>query len=779
MRIGSLLLLSFSLVAAPAGDSPATADAVRHGDLVKTLIFSGELQALKETLVNTPNITRLWVYPIAYLAPEGVPVQPGDVLASFDRTAMEYRRLEREKAREDARLAVARKETELEIRRQDLLLQLASAKKRFRIAELYAALDPELITAAEAEKYRYELSTARLEVEKLEGRLRNETEAGQAELEVEQLKLRKAELDLRQMVGDIQKMTIYATREGIPLYAHTSQRKVQVGDNVYKGSPVLRLPDMSQLKVRIAVFDSEFPALRLGQSAKVTLDAVPGRSFAGRVIWIPEAATSPRQRFLKSSARLFQVDVLLLETDPALMKPGMSARVEIPTRAGSGLLVPRSHVFYRNDGTAYVRPRGARPAQVEIIDSNHSEALVDGDLTPGTLLERPVPPSSSKSPKADWHLVKRDDLRFTVSGSGVLEAARSVEIGPPVVPNTFTFKIKWMAPEGAPVKAGDAVVVLDSPEVRQTLVQEESSLEKVRQELEKTQASLQLKLDTLELELEETRAAAEKASGKLQQARLFEAGLQIREAELEAELSRKRVALLEEKLRLTRQGVQLELELLKERENLHRQLAESARLVLSLLRLKAPRDGIVIYKKNWNNEKKQIGDDINVWQTILFLPELDSLQVAGQISELDAGRIRINQPVDVAIDALPDRTFRGRITEISQIFTQASPDRPVKVVEVKVKLDQIDTAVMRPGMVARLNVITDEFEDVLAVPLIMVRTDGGSSFVWVNRNGDPVKTAVEIGAANGVMGIVRRGLEDGDEILTHPPVLETNALTEP
>ncbi len=775
MRAVPLYLLGLLFVTVPASDVPAPSEAAREGELIKQLVFSGELQALQETLINTPNIGRLWVYPIAYLAPEGVPVKPGDLLAAFDRHALEYRTLETEKAREDARLALARKQTQLEIRRQDTMIRLAESEKNVDNARLWAGLDPQLISRSDAEKYRYELERAEVELEKVRRQLESQEEAGLAELEVEKLALERARLDLGQMLANLDKMQIYAQTPGIPLYALGSGRKIQVGDNVYKGSSVLRIPDMERLKVSVSVYDQEFPALRVGQPARVVLDAVPERAFAAEVIRIPEAATVPRVRFgTPADTRVFQVDLLLLETDPEIMKPGMSARVELPVVAGRGLLVPRSRLWLGDDGETVVRPAGSgRPVPVRVLDCNRYEALVEGELNAGTELEAPSRAAGRGRDQLVWHTVTREDLRFTVTGNGTLEAARSDEIGPPVVPNVWNFKIKRMVPEGTPVKAGDVVALLDAVEVHNTLRDELAALEKVRQEAEKTEASLKLQVGTLELQLEEARVAAEKAENKLAKAQLFDSFLEIETARNEARFARRKVELLEKKLTLTREGVALELAVLADRQALHQQLADSARDTLPRLELRAPRDGIVIYAKNWNNEKKQVGGDINLYERLIFLPDLESLLVAGQVSELDAGKLRPGQEVEISLDALPEETFAGRIVEISQIFTQASPDRPLKVAEVKVELDELDTARMRPGMVARLRVTIDHFEDALTVPLHMLEIDEGRTFVWLERNGEPVRTAVRLGRDNGVLALVEDGLREGDRILTHPPRGET------
>ena len=148
----------------------------------------------------------------------------------------------------------------------------------------------------------------------------------------------------------------------------------------------------------------------------------------------------------------------------------------------------------------------------------------------------------------------------------------------------------------------------------------------------------------------------------------------------------------------------------------------------------------------------------------MTLPDLKSLKVAGRVSEIDAGRIRLGQEVIVNFDGIPDQTFRGEISKMANLFLKASFDRPVKVLEVTVELGKVDLERMRPGMAARLQVVIDRFEGALAVPLSAIKTEGGKSYVWVKGKGGPVRREVELGQNNGVVALVKKGLVEGDEV---------------
>ena len=87
-----------------------------------------------------------------------------------------------------------------------------------------------------------------------------------------------------------------------------------------------------------------------------------------------------------------------------------------------------------------------------------------------------------------WMEVERQDIRFTVSGTGELKAAQSVNFRPPPIPHTWDFKIVQLAREGEMVEPGDTVLQFDPTEVLKMIREEQAELEKVQRELEKTRA---------------------------------------------------------------------------------------------------------------------------------------------------------------------------------------------------------------------------------------------------------------------------------------------------
>lgn len=769
VAICGFVALTLGLTAAGLG-APAQPDwQVREGQLIKYLTFSGEIQAKNSVTILTPDIRGLRSCVISYLAPDGSYVRPGDLLVSFDPTDLEVRRLDAEKDREEARIAIAQKEADIETRRQDLLMALALAEKNLKVAALNAAIDPQLLARADAERYELEYSKAKLEHEKALERLTNLENGAKAELDLVRLAFEQADLDLKRLMSDLEKMTIYAPAEGLMLIAESweSGRKFQEGDVIWEGFPLITLPDLRGVQVLAYVHSQDYPKLQGVSTAEVVLDAVPGRTFHAELAQLPQAATPYRHR---SELKVFRVLFDIKEVDTSVFKPGMTARVRVAVPSGRGLIVPRAALRQANGNGAFVKVAGVNePIAVTVKEASEQEVLVEGNLQAGQKLMVESTSGGRKSASLqEWITVRKEDLTFGVSGGGILQAGHAVEIRPPAIRGFHRFKITSMIEEGSQVKAGDPILDFDRTEVMDRIRSEAASLAKVKEERQRTQAALEVQRKDLELQLEEAKVQEEKAANRLVEAREFESDLRVKTAEYEALYATSRVEMLEKKLASVRTHGDLQLRILDDRIKFYQSRLDLVEQARDSFTVEAPISGVVIYKANWNNEKKQVGSDVHRDDTVMTIPDLNSLQIDGQVAEVDAGKIRLGQPVTVTLDAIPDRVFHGKVSFTSNVFNQASPDRPVKVLKMKVDLEEKDLGRMRPGMVARLEVITDRFTDVLAVPLSVVEIEDGKSFVWVKSGEKIERRAVELGKNNGLVAVVTAGLSEGDQVAGRP-----------
>ncbi|MGB9921033.1 MAG: efflux RND transporter periplasmic adaptor subunit [Moorellales bacterium] len=117
-----------------------------------------------------------------------------------------------------------------------------------------------------------------------------------------------------------------------PLSGVVTNRYVNPGEVVGAGTPLLTVADTSSLKLQGTVSQEVVPLLAVGQKVSVTVDALPGAEFEGRVTQVGPVAAATGQRF--------PVEVTL--SNPGRLAPGMSARAVLKLAGPEGVLVPVS-----------------------------------------------------------------------------------------------------------------------------------------------------------------------------------------------------------------------------------------------------------------------------------------------------------------------------------------------------------------------------------------------------------------------------------------------------
>jgi HlyD family secretion protein len=179
---------------------------------------------------------------------------------------------------------------------------------------------------------------------------------------------------------------------------------------------------------------------------------------------------------------------------------------------------------------------------------------------------------------------------------------------------------------------------------------------------------------------------------------------------------------------------------------------------------KAERDGVVIYKTKWNGERFQVGENVWPWFSILELPDLNTILAEAYVPEVDIGKIKIDQRVDITIDAFPGKSYAGAVKSMGKLVRPKAWDIPNKILDIHIALDRLDTQIMRPGMSVKAKVETSSLPNCLAVPLKAVRTTTEGSKVKVRTEQGWREQTVKLGDSNGVEVVIIEGLRAGDRI---------------
>jgi HlyD family secretion protein len=143
----------------------------------------------------------------------------------------------------------------------------------------------------------------------------------------------------------------------------------------------------------------------------------------------------------------------------------------------------------------------------------------------------------------------------------------------------------------------------------------------------------------------------------------------------------------------------------------------------------------------------------------------DAFHITVSVDEIDIDRVEVGQPVDITLDALPDRPVVGTVSEIAPTSSSTSG---VVTYLVTINIDEDQTEGLRPGLSASASITVDELDGVLVVPNWAVRLnrDTGEAFVLVKQpDGTAREVVVETGLRNEQFSEVLSGLSAGDVVV--------------
>ena len=202
-----------------------------------------------------------------------------------------------------------------------------------------------------------------------------------AELQVKVIEKDKLGVQLNQIKANLASMTLTAPADGMVIYGDhwMERRKIQVGDMVWGGFPLVRLPNLKDMEVLAQVNEVDGPRLSIGQKADVRLDSYPDIEITGSVKNISQTAIKASWM---AKAKVFLVVVGLDKTVAEIMKPGMSAQVTLALPGTGAAFIPRSAVQFEGSSAQVLRiegEKGRRSVAVTVAAADPTNYAITDD----------------------------------------------------------------------------------------------------------------------------------------------------------------------------------------------------------------------------------------------------------------------------------------------------------------------------------------------------------------------------------------------------------------
>lgn len=177
-----------------------------------------------------------------------------------------------------------------------------------------------------------------------------------------------------------------------------------------------------------------------------------------------------------------------------------------------------------------------------------------------------------------------------------------------------------------------------------------------------------------------------------------------------------------------------------------------ARLELSYTTVTAPISGVIA------SRSIKTGNFVQINTPILRIVDNSRLEATLNVPERELATLQAGQPVRMQVDALPGRTFEGRVDRVAPVVDAGSGT-------FRVICAFSGDTLLQPGMFGRFRIDYDQRADVLTIPRQALLDDEGEPAVYVTRDALAVRTPVELGHLDAGFVEIRGGLAIGDRVV--------------
>jgi multidrug resistance efflux pump len=223
--------------------------------------------------------------------------------------------------------------------------------------------------------------------------------------------------------------------------------------------------------------------------------------------------------------------------------------------------------------------------------------------------------------------------------------------------------------------------------------------------------------------------------------------------------NRSRMAQVESRFQTAKRRYEVEL---VRKEELDRQLKAAV--------IKATVPGLIAYgahsNRNYNNNDAiEEGAAVRFRQTLLTIPDMSAMSVGVSVHESQVKKVRLGQPCRIVVDAEPGKTLEGTVAQVAVLpdSTSSRYSPNLKVYPAVIHIAGVHDW-LKPGMNAKVEIIVDQLDDILYVPVQSVEVENDHYFTYVKDGGALLRREIRTGQFNDEFIEIKGGLNLGEEV---------------
>ena len=388
IQITSVIITALLLLPVSCNNKKESGYMVLSGPFIQSVIETGELQAVHASIMTMPRINSIYGYnlKIIGLAEHGKNVQKDDPVIWVDPSSVQKYIIEKRESLENEIASSNKLKAQIINNMQDLKAQMRNEQASFDIKKLQldkSAFESEAIRKVTELEFRQ----AEIRLDKIKRNLELRPKLDNLDYRIQQIKVVQKENELKAAEETLNQLIVCSPLDGIFVIERNSRtgQTIKVGDEVYLGNTVARIPDIRTMKVNGFVLENDISKIKPGLNVIVRLDALPSVPFHGKINKVSRVCIDQDKK------KVFLTEVVISETDLRL-KPGMTVRCEYIIYEGEKeIYVPTSCILEENKHFyLFIERRGKiRKTEVSTGPSNNMYTIVSGDLRPGQDLVLP------------------------------------------------------------------------------------------------------------------------------------------------------------------------------------------------------------------------------------------------------------------------------------------------------------------------------------------------------------------------------------------------------
>jgi RND family efflux transporter MFP subunit len=330
---------------------------VVRGTFYVDMYEEGEIEAVNSINISAPTLS--WRYnnlKITGIIKDGQEVQAGDTVVRFDPQDVQRGIIDAE-----ARMEVSRAELEKLLAQQKS--DLAGLRADHEVSRIAHEISKIRFEQAEYEseisrrQIQLNLEQAEIALERAAEQIDNQIKIQKEDVRQMELSIQQDQARLTEAYETLDKLSIVSPAPGIGIIARnwSTQNKYQVGDQVWTGTALIQLPDLSALKAVVQINEVDIAKIVAGQQVEIKPDAFSDTRFTGSVTTIANLAVNKDN---STKIKVFPVEIRINETHKNLL-PGLTVNCRIIVdKLEDVLYVPLTAVFSDSEGQ-YVYRRTA------------------------------------------------------------------------------------------------------------------------------------------------------------------------------------------------------------------------------------------------------------------------------------------------------------------------------------------------------------------------------------------------------------------------------------